>query len=78
MNLEQIVERDPEVIIFGEGPWVPTTSESLSERSGWEGVSAVQNARVFGVDTNWIDRPGPRLVDALERFAKVIQPDRFE
>lgn len=78
MNLEQIVERDPEVIIFGEGAWVPTTSESLSDRSGWEGISAVLNARVFGVDTNWIDRPGPRLVDALERFAKVIQPDRFE
>ena len=75
MNLEQIVERDPEVIIFAEGPWVPTTSESLEERSGWDGISAVVNGRVHGVDTNWVDRPGPRLVDALERFAEVIQPD---
>jgi len=78
MNLEQIVERDPEVIIFGEGPWVPTTSESLAERSGWGGISAVINGNVFGVDTNWIDRPGPRLVDALERFAQVVQPAQFE
>lgn len=78
MNLEQIVERDPEVVIFGEGPWVPTTSESLAERSGWGGMSAVVNGRVHGVDTNWIDRPGPRLVDALERFAEIIQPDRFK
>jgi iron complex transport system substrate-binding protein len=75
MNLEQIVERDPEVIIFAEGPWVPTTSESLADRSGWDGISAVVNSRVFGVDTNWVDRPGPRLVDALERFAEVIQSD---
>lgn len=77
MNLEQIVERDPEVIIFGEGLWVPTTSESLAERSGWNSISAVVNGRVHGVDTNWIDRPGPRLVDALERFAEVIQPDLY-
>ena len=75
MNLEQIVERDPEVVIFGEGPWVPTTSESLAERSGWGEISAVVNGRVHGVDTNWIDRPGPRLVDALERFAELVQPD---
>lgn len=75
MNLETIVERDPEVIVFGEGPWVPTTSESLAERTGWGGISAVVNGRVFGVDTNWIDRPGPRLVDALERIAEIVQPD---
>ncbi|TFH34621.1 MAG: ABC transporter substrate-binding protein [Anaerolineales bacterium] len=78
MNLEQIVERDPEVIIFGSGPWVPTTTDSLAERSGWAGISAVLNGRIFGVDTNWIDRPGPRLVDALERFAQVVQPTLFE
>ncbi|NIV33166.1 MAG: ABC transporter substrate-binding protein, partial [Anaerolineae bacterium] len=78
MNLEQIVAADPEVILFGEGPWVPTTSESLAQRAGWGGISAVVQGRVYGVDTNWIDRPGPRLVDALERFAETIQPDRME
>jgi iron complex transport system substrate-binding protein len=78
MSLERIVERDPEVIIFGEGPWVPTTSESLAQRSGWGGISAVLDGKVHGVDTNWVDRPGPRLVDALERFARVIHPELFE
>lgn len=78
MNLEQIVARDPEVILFGEGPWVPTTSESLANRTGWGSISAVRTGRIHGVDTNWIDRPGPRLVDALERFARVIHPELFE
>jgi iron complex transport system substrate-binding protein len=78
MNLEQIVERDPEVIIFGAGPWVPTTSETLSARSGWGSISAVLDGRVYGVDTNWIDRPGPRLVDALEHFAHAVHPDLFK
>ena len=77
INLEQIVERDPEVIIFGAGPWVPTTSKSLAEREGWGSISAVIHERIFSVDTNWIDRPGPRLVDALERFARVVQPEHY-
>jgi hypothetical protein len=29
---------------------------------------------VFGIDTNWIDRPGPRLVDALEAVAAALMP----
>jgi iron complex transport system substrate-binding protein len=78
MNLEQIVERDPEVIIYGAGPWVPTTSETLSARTGWGSISAVMDGRVYDVDTNWIDRPGPRLVDALERFAQAIQPEFYK
>ncbi len=78
INLEDIIARDPDVIIFAEGPWIPTTVASLSERSGWSDLSAVQEGRVYAVDTNWIDRPGPRLVDAMETFASAIHPENME
>jgi iron complex transport system substrate-binding protein len=78
INLEDIVARDPDVIIFAEGPWIPTTVASLSERSGWSDLSAVEEGRVYAVDTNWIDRPGPRLVDAMETFASAIHPEQME
>ena len=78
MSLEEIVTRDPQVVIFGEGPWVPTTIESYSERSGWGEIAAVVDGRVYGIDTNWVDRPGPRLVDALEEMALMIHPELFE
>ncbi len=78
MSLEELVTRDPEVIIFGQGPWIPTTVESLSERAGWGDINAVQEGRVYGIDTNWVDRPGPRLVLALEHMAEAIHPELFE
>jgi iron complex transport system substrate-binding protein len=78
MSLEELVTRDPKVIIFGEGPWVPTTAASLSERAGWSDIAAVQQGQVHGLDTNWVDRPGPRLVLALERMAEFIHPELFE
>lgn len=78
MSLEEIVTRDPQVVIFGEGPWVPTTVESYSDRSGWGEIAAVVDGRVYGIDTNWVDRPGPRLVDALEEMALMIHPELFE
>jgi iron complex transport system substrate-binding protein len=78
MSLEEIVTRNPQVVIFGEGPWVPTTVEALSERSGWGEIAAVADGRVYGIDTNWVDRPGPRLVDALEEMALMVHPELFE
>jgi iron complex transport system substrate-binding protein len=78
INLEEIVARDPELILFGEGPWLPTTPESLSARVGWNGITAVVNEAVYGIDTNWVDRPGPRLVDALETMARLLHPELFE
>jgi len=78
MSLEEIVTRNPQVVIFGEGAWVPTTVESFADRSGWGEIAAVADGRVYGIDTNWVDRPGPRLVDALEEMALMIHPELFE
>jgi iron complex transport system substrate-binding protein len=73
-----LVARDPQVMVFSTGPYVTTTAESVAERAGWGDISAVANGQIYGIDANWIDRPGPRLVDALEAMAKILHPDRFE
>ncbi len=78
IDIEQLVIQDPEVIVYGEGPFVVTTVESLSERPGWDGIAAVQAGRVIPIDTNWVDRPGPRLVDALEAMARALHPELFD
>jgi len=78
INLETIVTADPQVILFGAGPWVPTTVDSLSARAGWEGIEAVLTGRIHPIETNWVDRPGPRMVKALELMAKLVHPEKFE
>lgn len=78
LSLEEIVVRDPEVIIFGAGPFVPTTVESLKARPGWGGITAVREHRVYAVDTDLLDLPGPRLVEGLEAVARILHPERFD
>jgi iron complex transport system substrate-binding protein len=78
ISLEQLVVMDPEVIIFGEGAWVPTTAESLSDRAGWADISAVLSGQIFALDTNLTDRPGPRMVDAFELVAQSLHPELFD
>ena len=69
-DLEELVIQNPEVIVFATGPFIVTTSQSLAERPGWGGIAAVRSGRVISIDTNWVDRPGPRLIDGLEALAR--------
>jgi iron complex transport system substrate-binding protein len=78
ISLEELVERDPKVMFYGAGPWVPTTPESVAERSGWGDITAVATGAIYGIETNWVDRIGPRLVGALEQMARLLHPALFE
>jgi iron complex transport system substrate-binding protein len=74
LTLDAIVASDPEVIIVAHSDSSP---ESVKARPGWQNISAVKNDRVYAVDPDTVNRPGPRLVDGLETLAKFLHPDLF-
>jgi len=78
VSLEEILRRDPELILLGDAIWGGVTVEAVMARPGWGELSAVKNQRVYPFDDNIVSRPGPRLVDGLEALAKLFHPDRFQ
>ena len=75
-DLEQLIERDPEVYLTaGDNP--DKTIESIKERPGYEDITAIKEGNVHMLDPNVISRPGPRIVEALELVAKAIHPELF-
>jgi iron complex transport system substrate-binding protein len=38
----------------------------------------VKNGAVYTFDDNLASRPGPRLIDGLEAFAKLFHPELFK
>ncbi|MGD0352416.1 MAG: cobalamin-binding protein [Dehalococcoidia bacterium] len=80
IDLETVINRDPEVIIVSVGmgtgedlPWQYIKSESRLKNT-----QALLNSRVYKIDGDLIDRPGPRVVEALEEMAQFIHPELFE
>jgi iron complex transport system substrate-binding protein len=49
----------------------------VKKRPGWGVITAVRTGRVFGVVSERITRPGPRLVEGLEEIARSLHPDRM-
>lgn len=81
VNEEKIIEEDPDVILYAKDAVDFETEEPLEdlirERSGWENISAIENDRVIGIDENTVSRIGPRVTDALKKFAEAIYPELY-
>lgn len=80
MSTEMILTRAPDVILelhYGE-----TKIESLeSEKRVWNdlpSVPAVKNGRVYLLNGQQFVVPGPRIVSAVETFARTLHPDTFK
>ncbi len=71
VSLEYLIAEDPDIILLGDANY-GVTIESVAERTGWSGLSAVKNGHVYLFDDDLASRPGPRLVDGLETMAEIF------
>ncbi len=80
VSLENIIDADPDVIIAGIGMGTggdePLTF--IQNESRLSDTSAVSSGAVYSVSIDISGRAGPRIVEALESFARFIHPDLFE
>jgi iron complex transport system substrate-binding protein len=67
-SLEQLVADDPDVYLVAEGIKV----QQVIDRPGIRDLTAVEEGRVFEVNSDLISRPGPRVVEGLEHLAELL------
>ena len=77
ISSEEVIEKDPQVILGPSNHGDQLTSEIIAEREGWSDLSAVQNGRIYIIDGNIVSRAGPRVVNALEAIAQALYPQSF-
>jgi len=75
-SLEALVNEDPQIYIAASGSM--TDPGDLNNRPGWENLSALKESRVYIVEENLINRPGPRIVRGLASIAAAIHPELFK
>ena len=77
LSLETILEANPDVLIISSDMGTDATLNYVLAESRLNETSALQNNRVYGVDTNLSGRTGPRIVQGLLEFARCIHPELF-
>ena len=78
-SIEEVVASDPDVIIYNVSHGsIVITPEKIREHPAWRGVTAITQDRIYPIDGDLVDRPGPRIVQGLEEMVKMIHPELFE
>lgn len=82
LSFDELAAADPEVIVVVPcGFDLSRTRRELhllTGRAGFEQLAAAKAGRVFLVDGHqYMNRPGPRLVESLEILAEILHPEHF-
>ena len=65
---ESILARNPQVIILPFGD-----ISEVSNRNGWQYLSAVKNKKIYNVNDDIFSRPGPRILEAAETLSELLK-----
>lgn len=72
LSAETVIAADPEVILLAQ-VGTATLPAAIGQRPGWEVITAVREARIYSINPDAANRPGPRTVDALEEIARLLE-----
>lgn len=80
ISLETVIAANPEVMIAGggHGTGEDLPFQFIKTEPRLRSTTARQNNRVYMIDGNLVSRPGPRIVEGLEKFAEFIHPELFK
>ena len=75
---EEILNRDPDIIVTAYMDKAGKIKADLIKRPGWGNIKAVKTGRIYDeINSDLLLRSGPRLVDGIEALAKKFHPELF-
>ncbi|MDY7038329.1 MAG: cobalamin-binding protein [Thermodesulfobacteriota bacterium] len=75
ISLEEVISRKPEVIVISSMERGGRFERAQMEWYKWKSIPAVKNGRVHLINSDFIDRPSPRILKGLEVMAKILHPE---
>jgi iron complex transport system substrate-binding protein len=75
---ETVLARRPEVMLLSSRHGAAPDGAMVDERrlrQLFAATPAVRSNRLVTINSDWIDRPGPRIIDGLEQIAQALHPE---
>ncbi|MFH1625711.1 MAG: cobalamin-binding protein [Pseudomonadota bacterium] len=76
-SMETILLKSPDIIIISSMHRGGGFARKKEEWMKWKNIPAVKNGRIYVIDSDLIDHPSPRIIDGLEKLARLIHPELF-
>jgi iron complex transport system substrate-binding protein len=77
LGLEEVFAHPPDLILLAFDRGGVGYRDVLPRLPGWKEMPAVRQGAVRVIDGNLMNRPGPRIVEAVEVLARMLHPEAF-
>ncbi len=74
--IEELVRRDPDVIVLPVGEMQTSPATRLQALPGWRDLRAVREGHVVTIDADLASRPGPNMGRAAVTLRNLLHPSR--
>ncbi len=74
-SIERILTAAPDVVIVTSMKGEGTFEEVKKKWSRWPSLPAVRTGRIYLMETDFVFRPSPRIIDGLEELTRLIHPE---
>ncbi len=74
VSIEAVIAANPEVIVNSASD--ERNAEQLDAWRRWPAIAAVRDGHLYGIPSDLISRPTPRILDGLERLCEAIDRAR--
>jgi iron complex transport system substrate-binding protein len=81
LGVEQVVAREPEVILYTSLNFELTPEQEVKAKALWSAypsIPAVREGRIYGLVADYVTLAGPRLAVGIEEMARAIHPEAFK
>jgi iron complex transport system substrate-binding protein len=75
VSLEEVVRRDPDIIVLPVGEMSAQVGERLRNTAGWRDLRAVKNGCLALVDADLVNRPGTNVAIAARRLEVLLHDE---
>ena len=75
VSLEEVVKRDPDIVVLPVGEMSAQVGERLKATAGWRELRAVKNDCVALVDADLVNRPGTNVAVAARRLEVLLHDE---
>jgi iron complex transport system substrate-binding protein len=74
-SIEEVLVKAPDIIIITSMDPKGDSQKLADGWNRWRTIPAVQQGRVFVIDSDLVDLPSPRIIDGLEIIAGILHPE---
>jgi ABC-type Fe3+-hydroxamate transport system substrate-binding protein len=74
---EAVISANPQFVVLTEDPAYGGDPNAVYKRANWGNIDAVKTHHVYHINSDIMQRPGPRLVEGLRCIAQVVHSEKF-